>query len=225
MTSSSTALAELLELVHARLVDELPELVEVHDRDLRVLAGLLELLDELLDRLELLLDLDRPLDAHGLAAREIPARRELIDLVAIAQSVDHAHELAREALVASIGGVPQAFELGDLPASQRPVDVLLEPVGRIELRGGVAVARPRLVARLGRLVGLEDLARRSSSILINASMLGPSPAIWLGSILTALRRSSSVSRRRSPNMSMCSIAAEAISDPPGSDGGGKRWGS
>ena len=89
-------LAKALELLDARLVDELGEFLEVDDADLRVLHRLAQLLEQSVDRLQFFLDGEGFLHRHRRSPGEGVPGREFIDLVLLAKLLHEVQQVVRE---------------------------------------------------------------------------------------------------------------------------------
>ena len=218
-------LLERAELIDVARLGELREEVHVDDADLSGFARLFELLDELVDFFELFLDGKGFGDRERFLASERVFGGELVDLVFVAETFDKRDKCAGEWGLVVAGGVPESLQIAELLGADGAVEGFAEFLGRLGF-GGRRVKR-LMCARL-RALRVSYLARilcfRSRSMASRASMLGPRPAIWLGSMRIARASSSSVSSRRSPYMSMCSRAGETRSGG-GCVGLGKRVGS
>ena len=147
--------AELLDV--ARL-GELRQLFQVDDADLGRLGGLFELLEQLVDRLQLLLDLERLRHGHRLPAGELVLAGQLIDLVLFAEALDEVEQVAGELAALVAAAIPEPFEVVQLLVAHRLVKVLGELAGRLRLLGLVLEGRARGGLGRGRLVGGQDAA-------------------------------------------------------------------
>ena len=83
-------LLQRAELIDVARLGELGEQVHVDDADAGRLAGLFELLEQLVDLLQLFLDRQRLRHGHRLVAGELVLGRQLVDLVLVAQPLDQA---------------------------------------------------------------------------------------------------------------------------------------
>ncbi len=157
LLGAATDFGEVLEV---GFLDELPELLEIHDHRLRVPQGFLELFEQAVDRLEFLADLEGLLDGGYATAAEGPAVTEAFDPVLVRHRLHDAGDLAAGGRV-PVEQVPQSLEsvdlaFADLPGQPASNGVVEPLVG--EDRAGEVVDDPSGVGGGRRRVpGREDL--------------------------------------------------------------------
>ena len=177
-----------------------------------VFGRLFQLLEQLVDRLQLFLDLQRLRNGQRRAAGELVLAGQLVDLVLVAQPGDQLHQLPGERRAVVAGLIPQPLQLAKLLVAKRLLEALLQVRRRLDRLALLAIgvggplSGPCAVSYFSRIFRF-----RSSSIARSASRLGPRPAIWLGSRWIARASSSSVSSRMLPYISRCSKAGETRS--------------
>ena len=113
-------LLQCAELFDVARLGELGEQLHIDDADAGRLAGLFELLEQLVDLLQLLLDRQRLRHGHRLVAGELVLGRQLIDLVLLAQPLDHVHQRTGPRRLVVAGRVPQPLQVANLLGLARP---------------------------------------------------------------------------------------------------------
>ncbi len=119
-------LLQRAELVDVARFGELGEQVHVDDADVGRLAGLFELLEQLVDLFQLFLDRQGLRHRHRLVAREFILGGQFIDLVLVAEPLDNADQRTGPRRLVVTGGVPQPFQVANLLGLHRFVKRLAE---------------------------------------------------------------------------------------------------
>ena len=97
------------------------EQVQVDDADLGRLAGLFELLEQLVDLLQLFLDRERLRHGQRRVAGELVLGGQLVDLVLVAEPLDQLHQMPGERRPVVAGRVPQPLQVAKLLRLHGPV--------------------------------------------------------------------------------------------------------
>ena len=203
------------------------EQLHVDDADLGRLAGLFELLQQLVDLFQLLLDGQRLRHGHRLVAGELVLGGQLVDLVLVAQPLDHAAPARRPTATGRRRPRTTAAPVANLLGLHRLVKRLAKLLGHLSLRwpDRRTPAGPRLRRTVSRFVAGQNLPlpllRASRSARRCSARVRRSGWDRAGSPGPAPPRSARDARRTS---SMCSSAGDTKSGG-GCVGLGNRAGS
>ena len=99
--------------------------------------------------------------------------------------IDEFDQFAGKGRVVVAVGVPDSFQVADLFFLKRSAEAVAEFLGRMNLLAGLAISvGGGFLDGIG-FVSLQNFSFAFLSAALSDSMVGPMPAIWLGSILTA----------------------------------------
>ena len=169
-----------VELVHLPLFEKLAERLHVDQADAGVLLRLRKLPEQFVDRLEFLLHLQRLGHRELFPPCESPFRRQLIDLVGLAEAVDQADELHAKPALVVVLRIPEPLDLPDLLLADSPLEGVAMLCRRLHLLGGGMECLPRLLPHGVCLVAFEDLPLAGLEFLDHPGKRGPEPPDLLG---------------------------------------------
>ena len=150
--------SHLLKGTHVLRLRELSQLLHIDDPDLRCLGRFLKLLEQLVDRLQLLLDLQRLRNGHPLVADEQIVGRELINLVLVTQAIDDMHKLPSKAIRVVIDLVVDTLQQINLMMLDRLIVNTFQTFRRLSSLGVLVVDLVGLLLDRMRFVGFQNLA-------------------------------------------------------------------
>ena len=120
-------LLQCAQLIDIARLGKLRQHLHIDDADLRRLASFFELLEQLVDLLQLFLDRQRLRHRHPLVPRELILGRQLIDLILLAQPLDHIHQRTSPRRLIIARRVPQPLQVANLLG----LDRLIKPIAKL----------------------------------------------------------------------------------------------
>ena len=199
---------QLIELFHFARLGELRQLFQVDDADLSVFAGLFQLLEQPIDRLQFLFDFQGVRNVEPCAACERVLAGQLVDLILVAQPCHELHQLPGEwrPLVARL--MPEPFQLANLLVVKALLKAFPQIARWLHRRALLSIRLFGVLEHLARFVfrqdlplplqqhGLQSLDTRPQSGDLAGVQMNRAGQLFLGQLAHAAVHQQMLERRR-----------------------------